>query len=82
MHGLEDNIEIEKEIPVYVSCKHGNELSDRNFLVRFQVLTAASTKMAAFWDIAPCSFVEVNRRFRYSTFIISDYLLLKKDFAT
>jgi hypothetical protein len=32
--------------------------------VRFQVLTAASTKMTAFWDIAPCSLVEVDRRFR------------------
>jgi hypothetical protein len=32
--------------------------------VRFQVLTAASTKMRAFWNIAPCSLVEVDRRFR------------------
>jgi hypothetical protein len=34
------------------------------YLVRFQVLAAASMKMIAFWDIAPCSFVEVDRRFR------------------
>jgi hypothetical protein len=27
--------------------------------VRFQVLTAASTKMAVFWVVAPCSLVEV-----------------------
>jgi hypothetical protein len=26
--------------------------------VRFQVLTAASMKMAAFWVVAPCSLVE------------------------
>jgi hypothetical protein len=31
--------------------------------VRFQVLTAASTKMAVFWVVAPCSLVEVYRRF-------------------
>jgi hypothetical protein len=32
--------------------------------VRFQVLTAASMKMAVFWFVAPCSLVEVYRRFR------------------
>jgi hypothetical protein len=32
--------------------------------VRFQVLTAASMKMAVFWVVAPCSLVEVYRRFR------------------
>jgi hypothetical protein len=31
---------------------------------RFKVLTAASMKMTAFWDIAPCSLIEVDRRFR------------------
>jgi hypothetical protein len=35
-----------------------------NFIfVRFVVLTAASTKMAVFWVVAPCSLVEVYRRF-------------------
>jgi hypothetical protein len=29
-----------------------------------QVLTAASMKITALWDIAPSSFVEVHRRFR------------------
>jgi hypothetical protein len=33
-------------------------------IVRFQVLTAASMKMAVFWVVAPCSLVEVYRRFR------------------
>jgi hypothetical protein len=28
-------------------------------LVRFQVLTAAGMKMSFFWDVAPCSLVEV-----------------------
>jgi hypothetical protein len=32
--------------------------------VRFQVLTAADMKMAVFWVVAPCSLVEVYRRFR------------------
>jgi hypothetical protein len=32
--------------------------------VRFQILTPANLKMTAFWDIAPCSLVEVDRRFR------------------
>jgi hypothetical protein len=27
--------------------------------VRFQVLTAAKMKMTVFWDVAPCSVVEV-----------------------
>jgi ribosomal protein S12 len=32
--------------------------------VRFQILTAASVKFRAVWDVAPCSHVEVDRRFR------------------
>jgi hypothetical protein len=32
--------------------------------VRFEVLTAVSTKMAVFWVVAPCSLVEVYQRFR------------------
>jgi hypothetical protein len=37
--------------------------SGSRVLLGFQVLTVASTKMTAFWDIAPCSLVEVDRRF-------------------
>jgi hypothetical protein len=33
-------------------------------LVRLQVLTTASMKVTAFWGIAPCSLVEVDRSFR------------------
>jgi hypothetical protein len=33
-------------------------------VVRFQVLTAASMKMAVFWVLVPCSLVELYRRFR------------------
>jgi hypothetical protein len=32
--------------------------------VGFEVLTAASMKMAVFWVVAPCSLVEVYRRFK------------------
>jgi hypothetical protein len=32
--------------------------------LRFEVLTAASMKMTVFWDVAPCSLVEVYRCFR------------------
>jgi hypothetical protein len=32
--------------------------------VGFEVLTAVSTRMAAFWVVAPCSLVEVYQRFR------------------
>jgi hypothetical protein len=31
---------------------------------RFQVLTAASMRIRAFWNLAPCSLVGVDRRFR------------------
>jgi hypothetical protein len=32
--------------------------------VTFQVLMAASMKIRVFWNIAPCSFVVVDRHFR------------------
>jgi hypothetical protein len=33
-------------------------------LVRLQVLTEANMKMAVFWDVAPCSLVEIDWHFR------------------
>jgi hypothetical protein len=33
-------------------------------IVRFEVLTAVSTKMAVFWVVAQCCLVEVYRRLR------------------
>jgi hypothetical protein len=33
-------------------------------MVRFQVLTADIMKITVLWDVAPCSLVEVYRRFR------------------
>jgi hypothetical protein len=44
---------------VMVKC-----FSEERDEARFQVLTAASMKVTSFWDIAPCSLVEVYRRFR------------------
>jgi hypothetical protein len=38
--------------------------TSNNNIVGFEVLTAASVKMAAFWVVAPCSLVEVYQRFR------------------
>jgi hypothetical protein len=32
--------------------------------VRFPVLTAVSVKIRSYWDIAPCSFIEVDHCFR------------------
>jgi hypothetical protein len=38
-------------------------------VVRFQILKATCMKMAAFWDMALCSLVEVNRRFRDECYV-------------
>jgi hypothetical protein len=46
--------------PVIMSFGHRPCRSKESFLV----LTAASMKMAVFWDVAPCSLVEIDRRFR------------------
>jgi hypothetical protein len=41
-------------------------------VVMFEVFTVASMKVTAFRDIAPCSLVEVDRRFRaYTVFIFA-----------
>jgi hypothetical protein len=39
-------------------------LTAKVFVVRFQVLAVASMKIGAFWDVAPCSLIRVDRRFR------------------
>jgi hypothetical protein len=41
-------------------------------LVTFQVLTAASMKMALFWVVAPCSLVEDYRRFKRASCFIRE----------
>jgi hypothetical protein len=35
-----------------------------NHQVKFKDLTAASMNITIFWDVAPCSLVEIDRRFR------------------
>jgi hypothetical protein len=47
--------------------------------VRFQVLTVARMIVAVFWDVAPCSLVEIDLRFRgaYSKTIACCKLLQK-----
>jgi hypothetical protein len=47
---------------VWDTCKTTSKIIRLH--VRFQVLTPASMKMMTFWDIASCSLVEVDRRFR------------------
>jgi hypothetical protein len=42
---------------------------NKNRLVRFQVLMAASTKMIVFRDVAPCKLVEAHRRFRHAYYL-------------
>jgi len=36
---------------------------DKKKQARFQVYTAASMKITDFWDILPCSFVEIDGHF-------------------
>jgi hypothetical protein len=36
----------------------------RKIQVKFQVLTATNMKMAVSWDVAPCSLIDIDRRFR------------------
>jgi hypothetical protein len=51
-----------------VGCRYENAKGRRDveqvYSVRLQVLTATGMKITAFWDITPCSLVEVDRRFR------------------
>jgi hypothetical protein len=51
-----------------LGMKHAYGIQDVR--VRFQVLTAASMKFGVFSDVAPCSHVEVDRRFRGAYCII------------
>jgi hypothetical protein len=34
------------------------------YLVEFEVLTTTDMKTAAFWDVAPCSLVDIDQHFR------------------
>jgi hypothetical protein len=45
-----------RSLPVFVL--------NRAELARFQILTATSMEMAVFWDVAQCSLVDIDKRFR------------------
>jgi hypothetical protein len=47
-----------KNLPKQVRCENTSNQ------VRFLVHIATSIKMSVFWDVAPCSLVEIDRRFR------------------
>jgi hypothetical protein len=44
-----------------ICISHIKLMSNKPIYVRFQVLTATSIKMAVFWDVAPCSLVDIDR---------------------
>jgi hypothetical protein len=50
--------------------------------VRFQVLTAASMKIRAFWNVAPCSLLGVCRRFRGASIIRAMIVLMMEAVRT
>jgi hypothetical protein len=50
---------------IIASSKDG--IKNQCFMVRFQVLAATSMKMAVFWDVAPCSLLDTDRRYRVAT---------------
>jgi hypothetical protein len=37
---------------------------EADYVVRFQVFAATNMKVTVFWDVAPCSLIEVHRGFR------------------
>jgi hypothetical protein len=60
-----------RELLGYLSTLHElkgsyHERREQIIMMRFRVLTAASMKFRIFWDVAQCSHVEVDRRFRRS----------------
>jgi hypothetical protein len=59
-------------VSVFVPRAQGLPNTDQkcHHQVGFQVLTAASMKMAVFWVVAPCSLVEVYRRFRGACWVL------------
>jgi hypothetical protein len=46
------------------TCNLSEVTAVKYVFVGYKVLTAASMKMTAFWDIEPCSLVGVDRRYR------------------
>jgi hypothetical protein len=48
-------------VVINIACAE-DIVSKINGYGKFQILTAASMKMAVFWNVAPCSLVEIDRR--------------------
>jgi hypothetical protein len=74
MKEMED-LTLPKKVLNYQPKKKGEMWDNRNvdeeadtgdslIVVRFQVITTASMKFRVFWDVAPCSHVEVDSHFR------------------
>jgi hypothetical protein len=56
---------IPKFITVFIKDRHWSLSWDSWIFisVRLQALTAASMKMTVFWDVAPCTLIEIDRHF-------------------
>jgi hypothetical protein len=46
-----------------LNCMWINQVGEKT-LMRFQVLMAASMKMAVLWDVVPCSVTEIDQCYR------------------
>jgi hypothetical protein len=53
-----------------------------NSYMRFQVITAVSVKFRVFWDVAPCSHVQVYQRFRNAYYLHLQYTLMMEAVCT
>jgi hypothetical protein len=49
-----------ENVPAHWLLVVQQQLNTHITVVRFQVLMVASMKITAFWDIAPCSLIEVD----------------------
>jgi hypothetical protein len=57
--------------------KKKQSLKGTVWAVRVNVLMAASMKITAFWNVTPCSLVEVGRRFRRTYCLYHQGLIMK-----
>jgi hypothetical protein len=60
----EDEIQTDRTVQSVLQMAFCFQQPVRREHVRFQILTAASMKFRVFWDVLPCSQVDVDRRFR------------------
>jgi hypothetical protein len=43
--------------------RNKNLVSNDPYVVRFQVITSATTKITHFWDVTPCNLIDRNQYF-------------------